>query len=184
MRHLNEASAVELLRIGVTGHRELKQPVQPLAETLRRLLRGLTTRLGKQVIGISALAEGADTLFAEQILALGWCLEVLVPFSSYKNNLDAEASRNYERLLARASSVFKLPWANRTTGAYLSGGLWIVDHSDVMVSVWDGQPARGLAGTAEIVAYARYVHKPQIIVNPHELTVVEELEGLYGSTQV
>jgi hypothetical protein len=43
----------------------------------------------------------------------------------------------------------------RDTG-YALQGRWVVDHSDVLVAVWDGDRSRGKGATAEIVAYAAY----------------------------
>jgi hypothetical protein len=38
----------------------------------------------------------------------------------------------------------------------MDGGRAVGDRSNVLVAVWDGQPARGLGGTADVVvAYAR-----------------------------
>ncbi len=31
----------------------------------------------------------------------------------------------------------------------------MIDHSDELYAVWDGKPARGYGGTADVVAYAR-----------------------------
>ena len=39
-------------------------------------------------------------------------------------------------------------------------GRYVLDRCDVLVAVWDGQPARGRGGTADIVAMARHCGKP------------------------
>jgi hypothetical protein len=39
-------------------------------------------------------------------------------------------------------------------------GRHIVEHSDVVVAAWDGLPAQGRGGTAEIVAKAKALGKP------------------------
>jgi hypothetical protein len=36
----------------------------------------------------------------------------------------------------------------------------VADQCDALVAVWDGQPARGRGGTADIVAYARKKRRP------------------------
>jgi hypothetical protein len=48
--------------------------------------------------------------------------------------------------------------------AYELAGRAIVDRSDVMIVVWDGQPARGRGGTAEIYSYARRWQKPILLI--------------------
>ncbi|MEO5877101.1 MAG: hypothetical protein ABIQ26_19070, partial [Streptosporangiaceae bacterium] len=42
-----------------------------------------------------------------------------------------------------------------TDEAYLVAGHRVVKRSDLLLAVWDGRPAGGLGGTADIVAYAR-----------------------------
>jgi hypothetical protein len=37
----------------------------------------------------------------------------------------------------------------------MDAGRVVVDRSSVLVAAWDGQPSRGLGGTADVVAYAR-----------------------------
>jgi hypothetical protein len=41
-----------------------------------------------------------------------------------------------------------------------------VDRSDVLLAVWDGQPARGPGGTGDVVAYARARGTPVEVVWP------------------
>jgi hypothetical protein len=36
----------------------------------------------------------------------------------------------------------------------MEGGKVVVDRAEVLIAVWDGLPARGLGGTADVVAYA------------------------------
>jgi len=43
-------------------------------------------------------------------------------------------------------------------------GQYVVDHCDVLIAVWDGQPSRGRGGTAEIVQYALEQNRPIIRV--------------------
>ena len=38
---------------------------------------------------------------------------------------------------------------------YERSGQYIADQCDALIAIWDGLPARGRGGTAEIVAYAR-----------------------------
>ena len=60
------------MRVGATGHR-LLHPVT--ARMVERALRERLARLPADVlVGVSSLADGADQLFAEAILALGGSL--------------------------------------------------------------------------------------------------------------
>lgn len=64
--------------------------------------------------------------------------------------------------------------------AYEACGRHVVDHSDALLAVWDGEPSAGRGGTGDIVAYARARQRPLIWVQanpPHELKV-ERLESI------
>lgn len=47
------------------------------------------------------------------------------------------------------------PFVESTEQAHLAAGQAVVDRSERLVTVWDGKPARGIGGTADIVSYAR-----------------------------
>ncbi|WP_084328084.1 hypothetical protein [Intrasporangium oryzae] len=156
-----------VLRVGVTGHRSftgVDAAAACLRKGLRRLL-ALTRSVGGEGDGagtrielVSSLAEGADRLVAREVLALpGTTLSVVlpVPVEDYEGDFETEESRSeFERLLARADAVEVMPPAASRDTAYVAQGRWVVDHSDVLVAVWDGRPARGPGGTGKIVAYA------------------------------
>jgi hypothetical protein len=57
--------------------------------------------------------------------------------------------------------------------SYLAAGKRVVDMSDVMVAIWNGKPAEGLGGTADIVQYALAQKKPVIHINPTARTSTE-----------
>src|SRR5579859_2321698 len=153
-----------MLRVGGTGHRLLD------GETARMVERALHERLarlpGDVLVGISSLADGADHLFAEAILALGGRLEVVLPAARYREALPAEALPAYDRLLARASAVECLDYEDSTSEAHMAAGRALVERSDVLVAVWDGCPARGVGGTGDVVAYARERGVPVEVVWP------------------
>src|SRR5206468_2655686 len=49
--------------------------------------------------------------------------------------------------------------------AYLAAGHWIVDQSDLVILVWNGYPAAGKGGTADVASYARLVRRPFIHIH-------------------
>jgi hypothetical protein len=61
----------------------------------------------------------------------------------------------FTTLLEQADHVIELPSEDTREACYLAAGLYVLDHSDVLIALWDGEPARGTGGTAEIVAEAR-----------------------------
>jgi hypothetical protein len=129
-------------------------------------LRGALARCGGDIIGITCLADGADQLFAQAVLALGGRLEVIVPAKQYRDGLSPQAQPDYDQLLAQADSIEQLPFVESTEEAHMAAGKLIVDRSDLLLAVWDGAPARGYGGTADVVAYAREQGVPVEVVWP------------------
>lgn len=163
------------LRLGVTGHRPGDR--LPAAETDRiaREIASILDRL-KQAAGdaarrhsavlddaepqltlLCALAEGADRIAAEQALAKGWRLDVVLPFEAalYEEDFaSAESKSTFRQLFGKAASVFCLamaPEAASRPRAYQTAGHVTLDNADLLLAVWDGDPPRGAGGTAELV---------------------------------
>jgi len=140
------------VRFGVTGHRVLPPSVVECAA--RHWSRVLPAEA--ELYGVSSLADGADQLFATQVLAAGGTLEVVVPCEGYAGSLLAEDSRaRFEELRRAAASVLTMPYPEPSEQAFLAAGQALVDRCDHLFAVWDGRPARGLGGTADVVTYAR-----------------------------
>lgn len=77
-------------------------------------------------------------------------------------------------LLARAEHLEIAFEPGSRDEAFLTGGFEIVNRCDVLLVVWDGQLARGKGGTADVVAYARAMGRPIVIVNPESKAVRRE----------
>ena len=117
---------------------------------------------------ISPLAEGADRLFAEEALKLGYELQVPLPYEreEYKKDFHDDASRRaFDDLLSKATAVFELEGeldanGNHLATTYGTVGRVVLDHCDLLVAIWDGLPARGDGGTAHVLELARHRHIP------------------------
>lgn len=141
-----------VVRFGVTGHQILPPRIVDRAEEhWRRVLPG-----GSQLYGVSSLAEGADQLFAAHVLAVGGVLEAILPCADYASSLATDDGRaRFEQLRRAAGTVISLPFPKPSGQAFLAAGQVMVERCDHLFAIWDGRPARGLGGTADIVAYAR-----------------------------
>jgi hypothetical protein len=141
-------------RLGVTGHRVLDD-----AAAVATLVDQVLDDLGPSGTMISSLAEGADRLAAERALARpGWSLAVVLPLDplDYGDDFADVASQNeFDDLLGAASEVTQVPDEPSRDAAYLAAGLAVLHASDALLAVWDGEPARGVGGTADIVGRAR-----------------------------
>ena len=147
------------LRVGVTGHRFLvKWEILEAGvdEALRRLAAAYP---GRRLVVFSPLAEGADRLVARRALALpgtGLIVPLPLPLADYLEDFTtAESKTEFRALLARAEQVVELPPAATRDAAYAAVGAYVLDHSDGLIALWDGQGAQGQGGTGEVVDGAR-----------------------------
>lgn len=150
--------------VGVTGHQEMPAAARAYVVTrLHELLR----ELPRPVTGLSSLAAGADQLFAEAVLEAGGVLHVIRPARRYELAFDdAEARERYRALLVRAAAVDTLSFEDPSEVAFFEAGKRIAERVDLLVAVWDGEPARGLGGTADVVRYAEEGGTATLVVWP------------------
>jgi hypothetical protein len=140
-------------RIAISGHRELPSATEGLVKDA--LTVALERIPGPSLVGVSCLADGADALFAETVLDRGGRLEVVVPAVEYRAGLPADHHSTYDRLLEAAEEVHRLDFQASTSEAHMAASERMLDLADELFAVWDGLPARGYGGTADVVASAR-----------------------------
>lgn len=158
------------MRVGISGHQRLTDPSG--WEWVRQQMRDGLASLPSPIVGVTSLAVGADTMFAEVVLELGGSLEVVVPFADYEDRFATDEDRRvYRSLLARAAQVEVLERHGTDDEAYYASGKRMADLSALLILVWEGRPAAGLGGTADIAAYARRTRKPFVHLNPETRTV-------------
>lgn len=160
------------LRLGITGHRSISKNDTTVADAVCHRLdqveerrRTGTAATPADLTVVCALAEGADRLVAWQAIQRGASLEVVLPLpvDDYLADFESEASRaEFHTLLAKAAAVTELGQAGTREKAYERAGRAVVDRSDIMLALWDGRPARGRGGTAEIVSYAQKQNVPVV----------------------
>lgn len=131
-----------------------------------RYPRGYRHTAQAALIGISCLADGADQIFARAVIAAGGGLHVIVAAEEYRDGLPAEAYASYDELVAQAADVRRLPYVESTSDAHMAASKMMLDDADTLFAVWDGQPARGYGGTADIVSTAQDLNVPVHIIWP------------------
>ena len=142
------------MRVGITGHQHLADADawDWVEARIDEILRGLP----RPLVGLTSLAVGADQLFARSVLRNRGALHAVIPFASYETSFSTHWERQaYRDLLGAAADIQVLPKCATNEDAYLAAGKRVVDLSDVLIAVWDGLPARGTGGTADVVAYCR-----------------------------
>jgi hypothetical protein len=161
--------------IGFTGHRRVENE-EKIAQALQDVLASSQLDVGREVIGRSSVASGADTLFAEACFAanLKWIALLPFPETEFKKDFGEVEWKRARALLDRAERIEILSEAAERPRGYLDCGLATVDGADLMVAIWDGKAPRGLGGTAQIVEHARLVQKPLILISPDSLEIKRE----------
>ncbi|HSV68996.1 MAG TPA: hypothetical protein VLI72_02700 [Methylibium sp.] len=155
------------LLVAVTGHRPHRlrhaqlERLDAQAATLFDDLAALAAEAGTgaPVWLRTALAEGADRQLAQLALARGCALHALLPFAcaDYIADFDSPASLwEFGRLLGRSHRLTELPGRrDAPEAAYRALVPALLAGADLLCAVWDGAPAQGPGGTAEVVAEAR-----------------------------
>lgn len=156
-----------MTRIGITGHRGLSAPT---ARLVAHALRDALVDYSTDVTGVTALADGADQLFARAILDQGGQIEVIVPAARYRDGLPPESHPEYDDLLSHASTVHRLEFTDSTPESHMAASTLMISMISELLAVWDQQPARGHAGTADIVAHAHEHGLPVRIIWPDGAT--------------
>lgn len=144
-----------MITVAVSGHRGLSAEVAKLVhagidEELERLRAD-----DPSLTGLSCLADGADQIFARAVLDHDGSLQAVIPAEKYRDGLPQIALPEYDELLRRASVVYTCPYRESTSESHMYASKFMVDRADRLIAVWDGQPARGYGGTADVVRYAR-----------------------------
>jgi len=155
------------LTIGVTGHRDLlADEVPALKEKVRDFFLQLESDypdLDLQLI--TPLAEGSDRLVADVASEMGINLIVPLPMPQTEYEQDfssADAVQAFRDSLdsARVIHLRTLPEAQGRAVTsedrdrqYAQLGVFISNHSQILLALWDGKPSTATGGTAGVVEY-------------------------------
>lgn len=156
------------MRLGITGHRGLPAATAHLVrETLDHHVR---QHAQQDLIAVSCIADGPDSWLAQAVLDHGGQLEVVIPATEYRQGLPAAHHAHYDTLLQRARHVHATGLQVSDSHAHMAGSEILVGMVDELLAVWDGQPARGYGGTADVVAYAERTGVPVRVLWPEGAT--------------
>jgi len=163
------ASQLPLFHIvGFTGHRRVEAPAI-IAQAIDDALEMLQKSAAGEWVALASVAQGSDQLFVVRALERGMAWHAILPMPAveFAADFDTEQWMQVESLLERAEhlQVSSEGTEGGREDAYLDCGLETVNGSDLLIAVWDGEPARGKGGTAEVVEYARSIGRPLIVIN-------------------
>ncbi|MFJ2004831.1 hypothetical protein [Streptomyces chartreusis] len=151
--------------IAVTGHMDLTEDSVPLVrDALRETLRPYADDL----TGVSCIAKGSDSLFAEAVLELGGRLVVVLPSKDYRQaKVKPDHAETFDRLLAAATEVVVLDHETANRSAYEDANGTLLKRAERLVAVWNGSPPNPKGGgTADTVLEAREAGLPVDVVWP------------------
>jgi hypothetical protein len=152
------------LTLGITGHQKLSDEL--VLKWLKRELLYEYKRLKYVTCAYSSLAIGADQLFAKTILQMKIDLIAVIPSMHYGETFKGLHKTSYFSLLSKCKLIETLDFTEPSEIAFLTAGKYVVDKSDVLFAIWDGDKAKGLGGTGDIVQYALSLKKTVIHLNP------------------
>jgi hypothetical protein len=178
-RTLDDPEALQaLVKKAIDAEAERLLPEEP-----RQRIEGgqKADRIANTFSVLSPLAEGADRVVARAVLEYpGARLDVVLPLAleDYLEDFATEASRKeFEELLGRCDRpVFmrarRIAEESRDAGeqaamrkeAYAQAGRYVVDHCELLVAVWDGEPSSERGGTAGVVQYSLEQNRPVLRV--------------------
>lgn len=168
--------------IGVTGHRFLqnRDELIPAIEAVLDVIAARWPELSLRII--SALAEGSDRLVVEQVLLRSGAQLIVplpLPEDEYMRDFRSQESPlEFLSLLSQASHVVRLPAALTRTAAYTAAGDYMLAHCDLLIALWDGQPAQGDGGTGNVVAAAQAAGLPLVWIHTHNDKPGSQTNGL------
>ena len=155
-----------VLAIGFSGHRQLLDEAAS-----RKIIHGFLAEQKRDrpetLVGVSSLAACGDLLFAESCIALDIAVRVLLPLpqNEFRKDFDIASWNRVQYVIDRALSVEVTGEEGQRDERYYECGLASVLQTQWQIALWDGQVARGLGGTEQIVSFARQIGRRVILIN-------------------
>ncbi len=176
---MSTASVLPLFHVvGFSGHRQVADTAAA-GRVIGDVLGSLRSEAAGEWIALSSVALGSDQIFVEQARkrGLSWHAILPLPRAEFERDFSPAEWTVVEKTLTEAEHVRVITENGSREDAYLDCGMETVNSADVLLAVWDGQPARGKGGTADVVEYAKSIGKPVIIIDATTLEVRRENWG-------
>lgn len=147
------------MNIAITGHRNIEHSLNTDL-IIRQACEKINQLFPAEKIAIfSCLAEGADRLLSLHLLGFdNTTLTVVLPLteSDYINDFKTEKSKEEFYLLKkRATNIIEVHHSQQRPFAYQLANKYMLKNSQLVFSIWDGKPPKGVGGTAEMIYMAR-----------------------------
>jgi len=120
-----------------------------------------------ELIGISCIARGADSIFARAVLDSGGRLEVVLPTADYRQTkvrpIDAP---QFDLLLSRSSRIHVASSGVADRAAYEAANKILLSSGSALFAIWDGEKGASRGGTASVVELAGQCGVPVKVIWP------------------
>lgn len=131
-----------MIKVMITGH--LPERLNGREERIREWIKKTLKELGpSNTYNFSGMARGTDTIFAEVVKEMGLPLVCAFPYEHPLCEKEQEMFDYAEQVYYQSKE--------KTKTCYTERDKWMVDHSDVVLVVWDGKPS---GGAYEAMKYA------------------------------
>jgi len=179
------------LNIGVTGHRDLVATEVP---ELKNIVRDFFLRLQNDFPDldlqlITPLAEGSDRLVTDVALELG--IELIVPLpmarSEYEKDFSSPGAVEIFRSTLEKAKVINLNDGPGSAGApestsdrehlYARLGVFISNHSQILLTLWDGKTQGATGGTSGVINYHLTAVMPGLSVSEESPNLLADNEN-------
>ena len=180
--------------IGISGHRSLPDP-SIITGSIRQALAQFadaTLKVNGTIELCSSIAYGADTVAVETARDMGIPVHIILPkpvethdetaqlaldegfaadFWKDGQFLQNEWDRAYKQIQdartgTNSGTLRLVRGAQTSPECYYDTGVQMLDCCDAVIAVWNGKPAAGLGGTADVVDLARIRGLPLMIIDP------------------
>lgn len=154
---------IEGKKVGITGHQNIGSA--EITSWVHDKVHDVLVE-HKVTYGFTSLAIGADQMFTDILLMMSVPYMVVIPSKNYESTFKSKSERErYRRLLSLAEEQLVLDYDKPSEKAFFDAGKYVVRYSDLIIAVWNGEKAKGLGGTADVVEYARTQGKSVIHIN-------------------
>lgn len=172
--------------VGFTGHRPGEGPgrsaesLRACRDSVRKVLTHLSEKSaakGGTIELLTGVAAGADLEAAEVAGELEIPLHVMlpVPESMFERDFAGELASDWPRAMrlieaaqaGRDGGTFRIAGGDNTRpDCYHEANLQMINSTDVIVAVWNGESADGVGGTGELIDEVKRLGKPYVVVDP------------------
>jgi hypothetical protein len=155
-----------IMKVGISGHQS--RPGIDWQWTASQVAEAFENWSVERIL--TSLAIGSDQVCAQQAFELDIAVTAVLPLSNYEQFFKSGDLPQYRDLLGKCEIVTLADIAD-TQEAFFNAGKYIVDQATFLIAIWDGKPAVGLGGTADVVQYCLDKKKAVLHINPIEFTV-------------